>query len=181
MNPCDWPATFQEIFENACRRFRNGERRAAEIVSAAELGFLASIGCTAQELFDFVEDYCNDGTPSFSTALLITAVRREYFLSRNPHEPKQPLPTETLPSRKARLGGIEWLPRLYEKARRKLEGTMDTDLMYCCGGDRAFFRKHHIHAADFLSFVRDHWRDDEAVLKFVRSASAADGAVASRR
>ena len=75
--------------------------------------------------------------------------------------------TGDLPPKKDAVRGIEWLPRLIEKARAKLRGEMSDDLMYLCGGDRKFFKKHDIHPADFLQFVMNNFEDDEAIIDFV--------------
>jgi hypothetical protein len=46
--------------------------------------------------------------------------------------------------------------------------------MYCCGGDRTFFKAHDIHPAEFLTLVWRHLQDDAAVINWVvqRSRSA---------
>jgi hypothetical protein len=36
-------------------------------------------------------------------------------------------------------------------------------MMFCCGGDRDFFKKHAINAAEFLSIVGTHETDDSAI------------------
>ena len=79
---------------------------------------------------------------------------------------------DALPSKSAQLGGFEWLPRIIEKARVKLRGEMPPDLMYCCGGDRAFLREHGIHAADFLHEVWAAGDDTARILAFVRRHAA---------
>ena len=42
--------------------------------------FLATIGYSEQEFFDFVEDFAKGGEPTLETALAIAEVRRDYFL-----------------------------------------------------------------------------------------------------
>jgi hypothetical protein len=39
--------------------------------------------------------------------------------------------------------------------------------MYCCGGDRRFFKAHDILPAEFLSVVWRHERDDAAIVAWV--------------
>jgi len=101
--------------------------------------------------------------------LLIATVRREYFLVVQKGKWEKPLPTATLPSKEAAVEGIVWLPRLIEKARRKLRGQMDKDLMYGCAGDRRFFREHDIHPADFLRVVWAAGDNDAKIIQFVKS------------
>jgi hypothetical protein len=45
-----------------------------------DVTFLATIGCTAQELFDFVDDSLRYDDLDFETVLAVAAIRREYFL-----------------------------------------------------------------------------------------------------
>jgi len=78
---------------------------------------------------------------------------------------------DKLPPKDAQLGGIEWLPRIIEKAHAKLRGEMPPELMYCCGGDRAFLREHGIHPADFLREVWAAGDDVQRILSFVRKSA----------
>jgi hypothetical protein len=39
--------------------------------------------------------------------------------------------------------------------------------MYCCGGDRRFFKAHDILPAEFLSLVWRHENDDHAIIDWV--------------
>jgi hypothetical protein len=48
---------------------------------------------------------------------------------------------DKLPPKSAKLDGIEWLPRIIEKARAKLRGEMPPDLMYDCAVTRSFSRR----------------------------------------
>ena len=69
--------------KSTSRRFKPTRRGIAgqtTFFKTDERTFLAPIGCTPQELYDFVEDWCEDEEPSFETVLLITAVRRDYLL-----------------------------------------------------------------------------------------------------
>jgi hypothetical protein len=45
--------------------------------------------------------------------------------------------------------------------------------MYCCGGDRRFFKAHDIFPAEFLSLVWRHEGDDAGVVAWVSRRSAA--------
>src|ERR1044072_5458493 len=80
MNSYDWPLEFRKVYDAATRRYTSGERHPIKLFSKQELEFLASIGCTAQELFDFIDDFAGYGEPDYKTTLLTTAVRRDYFM-----------------------------------------------------------------------------------------------------
>jgi hypothetical protein len=139
----------------------------------SEREFLASIGATTQEIFDFVEDTFLGGEPGVETALLVTAVRRDYFLYIQKGVPSGNLiDMDRLPAKGAELEGIEWLPRIIEKAKAKLRGEMPPELMYDCGGDRAFLREHNIAPADFLREVWAAGDDTKRILEFVRRSAA---------
>lgn len=176
MDNYNWAKNFRELFEDGLRAYRGGRRDAETLFDAAQTEFLASLGATAQEIFDFVEDNFHGGDPSAETTLLITAVRRDYFkVVQKSRWSSQRIDMARLPAKSAALDGIQWLPRLIEKARAKLRGEMPSELMYGCGGDRAFLREYAIHPADFL---REVWaaKDDSArILGFVRAAGN-DGA-----
>ena len=111
----------------------------------AQREFLEHLGATAQEIFDFVEDTFHGGEPGPETTLLLTATRREYFLGvQKGKRSRNVIDMDKLSPKSAQLGGIEWLPRIIEKAKAKLRGEMPPDLMYCCGGDRKFLKAHDI-------------------------------------
>ncbi|MFO7725234.1 MAG: DUF5069 domain-containing protein [Oceanipulchritudo sp.] len=164
--------TFQKplkaLWEKAVRLYREGNRDSSTFFDADESAFLASIGHSPQEVFDFAEDYVNGEDPDFETFLLVAAIRRHYFL----HDMKgertgNMVDTGDLPPKDASARGIEWLPRIIPKARAKLRGEMSDDLMFGCGGDRKFFRTNNIHPAEFLTFVMQHIDDDDAIIDFV--------------
>ncbi|MGV3755618.1 MAG: hypothetical protein ACO1QS_09580 [Verrucomicrobiota bacterium] len=163
-----WAERFKQIYDAAVLRYNNGTQSVAGLFGKEEVEFLASIGCTAQELFDFVEDFCRGGEPIYSDVLLVTAVRREYFLNvqHGKHSGKV-IDSDKLPAKSAPLGGIPWLPRIIEKAKAKLRGEMPPELMYGCGGDRPFLRGVNIHLADFLRFVWEVDGDQQKVLAYV--------------
>jgi hypothetical protein len=176
----NWAANFRELFEDGLEAYRRGVRDANVMFDAGQRQRLEEIGATPQEIFDFVEDNVLAGEPGFETALLITAVRREYFLSvQKGKRSARVIDMDQLPAKDAELGGIEWLPRIIEKARAKLRGEMPPDLMYSCGGDRAFLREHGMHAADFLREVWAAGDDVNRIVKFVKDCAANPGQVLS--
>jgi len=146
-----WEKTFTELFHPAVEKYRQGHQKAQGLFDANGQAFLASIGYTEQEFFDFVEDFAKGGLPTLETALEIAAERRDYFLNeqhgkRSAHQ----IDMAALPSKDAEVAGIGWLPRLIPKAEAKLRGEMPPDLMYGCGGDRRFFRENKIDPAELL-------------------------------
>jgi len=171
MNSLTWDTTFRQLFERCAQLHRSGQTRQDSWYSNADLEFLAAIGYTGQEFFDFVDDHCRyDDGPSVDTALLVAAVRRDYFnvIQKGVRSAHTVSPSE-LPPKPAEVDGIPWLPRLIAKARAKLRGEMDPDTMYGCGGDRAFFTKHQIHPADFLRVTWAAGDDDRKIIDFVKS------------
>ena len=78
------------------------------------------------------------------------------------------LEVETLPAKEAQFGGVVWLPRIIEKAKGRLRGELPNELMYCCGGDRRFFRTHDLHPADFLRYVWAAKGNQDKILAYVK-------------
>jgi hypothetical protein len=170
MSNYNWNQEFATLYDKAVTAYRNGTRGAASFFDAGELGFLASIGHTAQELYDFAEDAVNHGEPDFGTALTVAAARRDYFLHVQKGKASGKVAaTSTLKAKTDAVDGIEWLPRIIQKARIKLAGEMDQDLMFGCGGDRAFLKKFDIHPADFLRYVWAAKDDDRKIIDWVKS------------
>ncbi len=167
--PQHWMATLQGIYGEAVIRYEHGARGADEVIPENGLAFLASIGTTAQEIYDFVEDWAEVGEPPVSTVAAITAVRREYFLTVQHGQPStQTISPSTLPPGSAELFGYRWLPRIMAKARAKLRGEMPSELMYGCGADRPFLRTVGIDPAAFLQIVWKAESDDQVILDAVQ-------------
>ena len=150
-----WNDKFLALFDRCVATCRSGNRDFTTCHTPGDLAFLAEIGYQIREFFDFVEDFCDEGEPSASTALLIAAVRRDYFLTvQQGVISEQILTRDEIPTFGDELLGIPYLPRILAKARAKLRGELDPDLMFCCGGDRHFLKNHgDIHPADFLRWV----------------------------
>jgi hypothetical protein len=173
MSEYDWPARFQEVYNAGTERYRQGERAPQRLFSKTELEFLASIGCSAQEMFDFIDDLASYEEPGFETVLLTTAVRREYFrLVQNGVASSRQIDMDSLPAKTAEVDGIAWLPRLIEKARAKLRGEMPPDLMYGCGGDRPFLRGMNVELAEFLQLVWVCGEDNKRIVEYVKNRRA---------
>ena len=174
MSEYDWPTRFREVYTAATERYAKGERTPGSLFSASEREFLASIGCTAQELFDFIDDKARYGEPDYETTLLVTAVRRDYFRIVQGGIPSTNIVSmDSLPPKKEAIDGIEWLPRLIVKARAKLRGEMPPDLMYGCGGDRPFLRGMNVELAEFLRMVWAFGDNNRAIIDYVKERAAA--------
>lgn len=138
-----------------------------------DIAFLKSIGYKPRELFDFVEDYADEAAPAQSTALLIAAVRRDYFhVMQDGIASSREITRNDIPSFAEELSGITYLPRIIAKAEAKLKGELHPDLMFSCGGDRKFLREHNLHPADFLRNVWAAGGDGQKIADFVKSSTA---------
>lgn len=166
-----WNDSFLTLFDSCCATYRAGERNPEHFYSGADLAFLSTIGYRTREFFDFVEDHCDDGVPSASTAMLVAAARRDYFLTiQHGVTSHRTLSVDLLPTFGEVLDGFVYLPRILAKARAKLRGELDPDIMFCCGGDRKFLRTHgEIHPADFLRRVWSAADDDHKLAAWVKS------------
>lgn len=169
MNHYEFTAKFHALYNQAVARFAAGHRGAESMFNADEASFLKANGISAQNVYDYAEDHNNyNGEPGFDLALSIELVRRDYFLNVQQGRPsEQTLNETTLPAKTDCVRGIEWLPRIIPKARAKLRGELPTSLMYCCGGDRRFFKQHNISPYEFLSLVWRHENSPEAVIDWV--------------
>lgn len=168
INDYSWDTDFSKLFARCLDRYQSGDRDYQSYYAKEDLAFLYSIGYQPREFFDFVEDFGSEGTPSPTTAVLIASVRRDYFVSVQKGVPSEAvLVPEDLPGRQEAWGGFVWLPRIVAKARAKLRGALDPDIMYGCGGDRSFLSQHGIHPADFLRVVWAAGENEEAIVSFV--------------
>lgn len=167
-----WDDQFLLLFDRCVSQYRSGTLDFNGYYQAEDQVFLKEIGYKPREFFDFVEDFCEDGRPSASTALLVAGVRRDYFRMVQGCEAASPRLTtrDDIPAFGESLDGIAYLPRILAKARAKLRGELDPDLMYGCGGDRNFLRKHgNLHPADFLRMVWAIGEDEGKLAAWVAS------------
>jgi hypothetical protein len=170
MSEKNWEQELKDIYHNAVDRYLQGGHTADSLFNPGEVIFLTSIGHTAQEVYDFAEDKVKDGEPDWETFLLIAAARRDYFLVEQDGEYSSSIvESDSLPSKEDEVEGIVWLPRIIEKAKAKLRGEMNPDLMYGCGGDRRFFRDNNVHPADLLRHVWAADGDDQKVIAYVKA------------
>lgn len=167
----DWKLEFRNVWDRGVAAWKTGRGSARTMFSPEDVAFLATIGCTAQELFDFVDDSLGYDDVDFEQVLAVTAIRREYFLNvMGGKLSGRVVEMSELPAKSAAVDGISWLPRLMAKARIKLRGEMNPDLMYGCAGDRPFLRRHRMTLPQFLQLVRDHCDDDRAIIDAVKQA-----------
>ena len=166
-----WNDQFISLFERCLSKYESGNKDFNSYYSKDDLTFLQSIGYKPREFFDFVEDLGDAGDPTLSTALLVASVRRDYFLVvQNGEASDVEITSSDLPTFGDELAGIVYLPRIIKKARHKLRGELDPDLMYGCGGDRNFLKNNgNIHPADFLRHVWSAEEDDAKIVSYVQS------------
>lgn len=168
----NWIHTFRILFEQKVASYKKGTRNSDGMFSDKEKDFLRSIGATPQEIFDFVEDWCNDGEPDPDTVLAITEIRRSFFLNQQQGQfSGHVIGTDSFPSRESSLAGMEWFPRIIEKARAKLRGELPPDLMYGCGADRRFLKKINVDPVEFLQVVREAGKNLDHIVNFVNDRS----------
>ncbi len=165
-----WNDYFLALFDRCLATFQSGDSDFETYFTSDDRCFLAKIGCKTREFFDFVEDFCGEAEPSISTALLIAGVRRDYFQTVQKGIPSAKVLTrDDVPSFGEELEGMPYLPRLLSKGRAKLLGELDPDLMFGCGGDRNFLKKHgDIHPADFLRHLWASGADDQKIITWIK-------------
>jgi hypothetical protein len=169
----DWKLEFRHVWDRGVAAWNAGRRSAQKMFGADDAAFLASIGCTPQELFDFVDDSLRYDDVEFDAVLEATAIRRRYFVEVMGGQPTgRMVPMSALPAKSDEVDGIAWLPRLIVKARIKLRGELNPDLMYGCAGDRPFLRARNMTLPQFLQLVWDKGDDDRAIVDAVKNASA---------
>jgi hypothetical protein len=169
MKHYEFHKTFRELYEKAVGLYGKGQRGADSFFSADELAFLKANGITAQHLYDYAEDHNNyAGEPGYDLALGIELIRRDYFLNAQGGKASSVVLDEgKMPPKDAAVQGISWLPRIIPKTKAKLRGELPASLMYCCGGDRKFFKTHDIHPVEFLTLVWRNENNDQAIIDWV--------------
>ncbi len=176
MKHYDFAQNFHRLYDQAVDLYAKGPHGAGTFFNPADTAWLTANGLTPQHLYDYAEDHVGGGEPGYDRALGIELVRRDYFLNvQNSEASSAVLDEAALPPKNADVRGITWLPRLLPKARAKLRGELPASLMYCCGGDRKFFKAHDILPSEFLSLVWRHLHDDEAVVQWVVARSILAG------
>jgi hypothetical protein len=175
MKHFSFPSDFKALYDTAVAQYAEGKRGADTFFTVGQNQFLAANGMTPQHMYDYAEDHNGyEGEPGLLQALGIEIVRRDYFLNvQGGRASNTRLDESTLPAKTDAVRGIAWLPRLLPKARAKLRGELPASLMYCCGGDRRFFKEHNILPAEFLAQVWRHEKDEAAIVDWVVRRSGA--------
>lgn len=168
MKHYDFAQRFHELYDKAVALYAKGQRGAGTFFSPEETTWLAANGLTPQHLYDYAEDQNNYGEPGYDIALAIETIRRDYFLNvQGGKSTGQVADSDRWPGKTEAVEGIEWLPRILPKVRAKLRGELPPSMMYCCGGDRRFFKANDIHPAEFINLA---WRagdDDRKIIDWV--------------
>lgn len=166
-----WNDQFLALFDRCVTKYRSGDTAFEGYYTPADLALLNSIGYQPREFFDFIEDFCDEGVPTPSTALLIAGVRRDYFQTiQKGGSSHERLTHDNVPGFGEEIEGIPYLPRILAKAKAKLRGELDPDMMFSCGGDRNFLQNHgNIHPADFLRHVWAEGDHPEKLVAWVKS------------
>lgn len=167
----EWNDQFLALFDSCLSEYNSGNSNFQSYYTEDDLGFLKIIGYKPRELFDFVEDLADCGAPSRSAALLVAAVRRDYFLVvQNGQASSTELDSADFPAKTDTLAGIPYFTRLVKKAKAKLRGELHPNLMFGCAGDRNFLKSHgNIPIADFLRNVWSAGEDEERIVAYVLS------------
>ena len=172
MSTTSWKDQFRQVYDRGVAAWKAGRKSPDTMFGREDCSFLATIGCTAQELFDFVDDVLRYGEPDFETTLAVAVIRRDYFLDVMKGKPTgRTVSMSSLPAKTAEVDGIAWLPRLIVKARVKLRGEMPADLMYGCGGDRPFLSEMNMDLPSFLKLVWECGDDDRRIINAVKKSA----------
>lgn len=168
-----FPAEFRALYDHAVAAYAQGRRGADSFFDAAQIAWLAANGISAQAMYDYAEDQVGDDQPGYDHALSIEIVRRDYFLTVQKGIASTVIAdSDGWPGKSEAIHGIEWLPRILPKVRAKLRGELPASMMYCCGGDRRFFKTNDILPAEFLALAWRHEHDDAAIIEWVRARVA---------
>ncbi len=169
----EWNDRFMMLFRDAVERYHLHPQTAAErFFLPEELEFLTGIGSGAAEMYAYVREYATLGEPSPSTALLIAAARRSFFMTQlRGISGAQPLRAKDLPAESEAFQEIPYLPHIIRKAAAKLHGTLDPAIMYYNEKDRQFLREHgDIPPADFLYLTWSARGDNQKIVMHVLNA-----------
>ena len=86
------------IWKGAVSRYIEGCRDVECYFDATTLTELASIGLSAMDVYDYAEDFVIQGEPDFETFLMVSEVRRDYFLTEQDGAPSaNTIDSKTLP------------------------------------------------------------------------------------
>jgi hypothetical protein len=162
-----------QLHADAMANYKAGCRSAESILPAPSLAMLRPLGISPQFLYDCVDDLSRYGEPSLDTFLELAAMRMDHFrdVLGGKSAPRE-VQESDLPPKSAAFDGVDWLPRIIRKAQCFLEGSLCPEIMYGCGGDRAFLREYKIPLPAFLAEIQKNNGDPGATLRFLRSGVA---------
>ena len=127
----NWKTQFREVFDAGVERRKAGCDDPDAMFEPDEMSFLESIGCSAQEIFDFCDDYVGWDDVIYEHVEALQAVRYEHFVQELDSQPaSHRMEMDEFPAKTDEVEGVAWLPRLIVKARAKLAGQLPADLMY---------------------------------------------------
>jgi len=151
MKGSNWTTRLKETYTRALNAYSKGTSMNSAF-TADDVKFLAGIGIKPITVWDNVEDFHNCGEPTWEIFLLNVAIQRfhMYIMQGGKRDGLKPITAADLPTKTEAFEGVAWLPRIVRKAHGFLHGTLGDDIMYNCGGDRAFLKKYDIAAPDFL-------------------------------
>jgi hypothetical protein len=174
MKNYEFTQNFRSLYDKAVRLYKKGKRGAGGFFTRKEKAWLAANGLTAQHLYDYAEDENNYKEPGYDRALGIELIRRDYFiLEQHGKRSRKVLKGDKLPPKDATVRGFGWLPRIIPKAQAKLRGELPPSLMYCCGGDRRFFKANDILPSEFLAVVWKFEKSPTAIVNWMARRRAA--------
>ena len=168
----EWNDNFVNLFCDGVERFHHNPNAAPDsFFTQDEQIFISSIGSQAREIYGYIAEYAMRGIPSPSTVLLITTVRRHYFMTT-----QRGMMSSTDLVTEADLAGenevfhdVPYLLRLMQKAEAKLSGRLSPEIMYFDAKDRACLKQcGNIHPADFLNLVWQCRGDKTKVLTAIK-------------
>lgn len=160
-----------EIYSRTLAAYQAGCRIAEDAVTPEDGEFLKKIGLRSGIVYDYAEDFARRNEPTLEDFLKVSAIRHAYFRDvQKEHWEPHHVPEKDLPLKTDELEGIPWLPRIIRKAQCFLTGTLCNEIMYGCGGDLAFIKKHNLNLVDFLTTVRDARSDIQPILRYVRGS-----------
>jgi hypothetical protein len=164
----------KKIWQKGYEAYQAGGREPGAYLTEDDQNFLTEIGANQQDIYDFTDDYIRYSAPDWETFWSVQIIRFNYFKLVMKSLPGTYIrPTTEYTAKSAQLNGIAWLPRIIEKAQHKLRGELDPDVMYGCGGDRAFLEEHNLHMAEFLQLVWNHFDDPQAIAAYIEEHSPA--------
>lgn len=107
MNYYESIRNLRQFWEKAVKLYQSGQRGSVSYFSAEEVAQLASLGHTAQEVYDFAEDFSNGGEPALEDFVAVAAARLDYFnvVQKRVHS-KTVIDVSKLPAKTDTLNGI---------------------------------------------------------------------------